>query len=255
MNTLPNNMPNKPKILIAVLSFNEAENIEATLNDLKKHNFGYDIVVIDDGSFDKTADIAKRNNVPVISHCINSGNYSNAAMTYFLYAYNNNYDILCQFDGDGQHQAEQLSKIIYPVAQGKLDVVIGSRFLEKKGFQSYFFRRLGINMFSKIDSKIIGTPLTDVTSGFRSYSKKIISFFGHVYKQELYDNTSQFLLITHYTGGKIGEVAIEMRARQAGNSLFNIWKSITFPLKGLVIVLGCILQKNILKGKLSSYEL
>lgn len=247
-------MNTKPKILIAVLSFNEAVNIETTLNDLKKYNFGYNIVVIDDGSNDKTADIAKKNGVPVVSHCINSGNYSNAAMTYFLYAYRNGYDILCQFDGDGQHQAEQLSQIINPVAEGKFDVVIGSRFLEKKGFQSFFLRRIGITLFSQIDTKITGTRLTDVTSGFRSYSKKVITFFGHVYKQELYDNTSQFLLITHYTGGKIAEVPIEMRARQGGTSLFNIWKSMTFPLKGVVIVLGCVLQKNILKGKLFKYE-
>lgn len=244
----------KPKILIAVLSFNEAVNIQATLEDLKKHNFGYDVVVIDDGSHDKTAEIAKKNGIPVVSHCINSGNYSNAAMTYFLYAYRNGYDILCQFDGDGQHQAAQLSKIIDPVADGRFDVVIGSRFLEKKGFQSFFLRRIGISMFSKIDSKITGVTLTDVTSGFRSYSRNIINFFGHVYKQELYDNTSQFLLITHYIGGKIGEVAIEMRARQGGTSLFNIWKSVTFPLKGLVIVLGCILQQKALKGKLYRYE-
>lgn len=244
----------KQKILIAVLSFNEAVNIEATLNDLKKHNFGYDIVVIDDGSNDRTADIARKNGVPVVSHCINSGNYSNAAMTYFLYAYRNGYDILCQFDGDGQHQAAQLNKIIDPVKNGELDVVIGSRFLEGKGFQSFFLRRIGISMFSKIDSKITETRLTDVTSGFRSYSRKVITFFGHVYKQELYDNTSQFLLITHYTGGKMGEVPIEMRARQGGTSLFNIWKSVTFPLKGLVIVLGCILQQQLLKGKLLKYE-
>lgn len=244
-------MQSKPKILIAVLSFNEAVNIEATLNDLQKNNFGYDVVVIDDGSNDQTAVIAKKKGVPVVSHCINSGNYSNAAMTYFLYAYRNNYDILCQFDGDGQHQALQLRSIIDPVAKGEFDVVIGSRFLEKKGFQSFFLRRIGISMFSKIDSNITGTKLTDVTSGFRSYSRKVISFFGHTYKQELYDNTSQFLLITHYIGGKITEVPIEMRERQGGTSLFDIWKSVTFPLKGLIIVLGCLLQEKKLRGKSS----
>lgn len=173
-------------------------------------------------------------------------------MTYFLYAYRNGYDILCQFDGDGQHQALQLRSIIDPVARGDFDVVIGSRFLEKKGFQSFFLRRIGISMFSKIDSNITGAKLTDVTSGFRSYSRKVINFFGHTYKQELYDNTSQFLLITHYIGGKMTEVPIEMRARQGGVSLFDVWKSITFPLKGLVIVLGCILQEKKLRGKSSS---
>ncbi len=86
----------------------------------------------------KTAAIAKKHGVPVVSHCINSGNYSNAAMSYFLYAYRNNYDILCQFDGDGQHQASQLEKLVSPVMRGEFDVVIGSRFLEKKGFQSFF---------------------------------------------------------------------------------------------------------------------
>lgn len=241
------------KVLIAVLSFNEGVNIEATLTDLKLHNTGFDVVVIDDGSNDKTAIIAKKMGIPVVSHCINSGNYSNAAMTYFLYAFRNGYDVLCQFDGDGQHRADLLSEIILPVCRGESDVVIGSRFLKRQGFQSYFFRRLGIQLFSWIDSSIIGQQLTDVTSGFRSYSRKIIEFYGQTYKQELYDNTTQFLLVTHFIGGKISEVPIEMRARQGGTSQFNLWKSVTFPLKGLVIVWSCWAQRLSLKGKVDRY--
>ena len=244
----------KKKILIAVLSFNEATNIERTLKDLNDNNFGFDIVVIDDGSYDQTATICKNLNVPVVSHCVNSGNYSNAAMTYFLYAYRNNYDVLCQFDGDGQHVASELHKIINPILNNETDVMIGSRFLEKEGFQSYFVRRLGIRLFSYIDSKITKQPLTDVTSGFRSYSKKVIYFFGHCFKQELYDNTSQFLILTHLGGGRISEVPIVMRPRVSGTSIFNIWKSISFPLKGLFIVAGCLLQKKIIKGKIQKYE-
>lgn len=242
------------RILVAVLSFNEARNIEKTLKDLSDHNCGFDIVVIDDGSNDKTAAICKALAIPVVSHCVNAGNYSNAAMTYFLYAFRNDYDVLCQFDGDGQHIASELPKILEPVCAGEADVMIGSRFLDRVGFQSYFFRRIGIRTFSVIDSYIIGNKLTDVTSGFRSYNKKVITFFGHVYKQELYDNTSQFLLLTHFIGGKIRETAIRMRPREHGTSVFNLWKSVTFPLKGIFIVLGCLVQRNLIANKSKNYE-
>jgi glycosyltransferase involved in cell wall biosynthesis len=242
-------------ILIAVLSFNEEANIERTLEDLKEHNFGYDVVVIDDGSNDRTGRICQRMGVPVVSHCINSGNYSNAAMTYFLYAYRNGYDVLCQFDGDGQHTASELPKILGPVLEGLADVVIGSRFLQQAGFKSFFARRMGIRLFSWIDSRVLGHPLTDVTSGFRSYSRKMIEFFGHHYKQELYDNTSQFLLTAHFIGARIEEVSTVMRPRQAGKSLFSPWKAATFPLKGALAILGCLLERGSLRKKAREYEL
>lgn len=153
------------KTLVAVIAYNEGQNISNVIKDLVDHNIGYDIVVIDNASTDHTTQVCKQKNIKVITHIVNTGGSFGTVMTYFRYAYENNYDILCQFDGDGQHMASELPKIINPVANNEADYMIGSRFLEKEGFQSYFFRRMGIRFFGLLDSIIIGHHVTDVTSG------------------------------------------------------------------------------------------
>lgn len=231
------------KILIAIIAFNEGENIRKTLKDLKSIGSDYDIVVIDNASSDHTVNICDEDGVDVIAHCVNTGGSAGTVMTYFLYAYENKYDILCQFDGDGQHIASELPKIIEPIAKGESDYVIGSRFIDNEGFQSYFFRRLGIKLFACLNSKIIGKSITDATSGFRAYGRNVMEFYAKYYKHEIYD-TSQLLLLSHFAGARIKEVPIEMRERMHGVSEYNLLNSISFPFKGLVNIIGCLLQKR-----------
>lgn len=232
------------KILIAVIAYNEEKNIANTLKDLIDHNIGYDIVVVDNGSYDNTVAIAKKMGVKCIRHCINSGGSNGTAVSYFLYAYQQGYDVLCQFDGDGQHQASELPKILSPVIAGQADCVIGSRFLEKTGFQSYFLRRIGIRIFSFLLSRMTSLQLTDITSGFRCYGPKVIRFYGHQYQNAIYDNMNQFLLLAHYSGAVITEAPVIMRPRVHGASEFNWWNGLFFPIKGLVTVLACYLQRK-----------
>lgn len=237
------------KILVAVIAYNEELNLKSTLKDLIDNNFGYDIIVIDNGSSDKTCEVAKNLNINVVSHCINSGSSMGTVMTYFLYSKKFNYDILCQFDGDGQHIALELKKIIIPIKENKADYVIGSRFIEKKGYQSMFFRRIGISLFSNIISRVIGYKITDVTSGFRAYNKNVFEFFALKYRHEIYD-TSQLLLISHFAGAKIIEVPCQMKNRKYGKSEFNLYRSIVYPIHGLITIIGCILQKKRYKNEL-----
>jgi len=234
------------KILIAVIAYNEEKNIGKVLQSLAEHNFGYDIVVIDNGSNDRTVEACRNMAVEVISHCVNSGSPFGTVMTYFMYAEKKDYDILCQFDGDGQHLATELPKIIDPILRNEADYVIGSRFIREEGFQSYFMRRLGIKLFAYIDSLIIGQKVTDVTSGFRAYGKKTIEFFAKYYKHEIYD-TSQLLLLSDSAGARIKEVPVVMKEREFGVSDFNFFNSVLFTLKGLINIVGCILQRNLIK--------
>jgi len=234
------------KILIAVIAYNEAQNIRRALEDLQSNNFGYDILVIDNGSSDNTSQIAKECGVDVLTHSINSGSSAGTLTSYFMYANKYNYDILCQFDGDGQHIASELHKIIDPVKNHNADYVIGSRFIEKEGYQSSFLRRIGISLFAVIDSKIIGVKITDITSGFRAYSRDIIKYFARYHKHEVYD-TSQLLLLSHFCGAKIKEVPVRMRERLYGESEFNFINSLSFPIKAMINVVGCILQRNQIK--------
>ena len=237
------------KILIAVIAYNEENSILGVISDLKQNNFGYDIVVIDNGSFDKTAEICRKNSISVISHCINDG-IDGTWKTFYKYAYENDYDIVCQFDGDGQHIASELNKIITPVINKEADRVIGSRFINNQGFQSYFIRRIGIRLFSNLISLFIGYKLYDITSGFLAMNRKIISFFANYYKNEISD-PNQGILLTHFIGAKIMEVPVKMKERKHGKSYYGLLNSIAYPLKGVVNIIGCLLLKNQIKKEWS----
>ena len=232
------------RVLIAVIAYNEEKNLSETLKDLKENGpRGVDIVVIDNGSSDQTPRVAQDAGVPVVSHCVNSGGSMGTVMSYFLYAHRNRYDCLCQFDGDGQHVAAELSKIIDPILSGQADYVIGSRFLQREGFQSYFFRRIGIRLFALLDSLVVGQSLSDVTSGFRAYGPRVIEFFARHHRHELSD-TNQLLLLSHFAGAKIREVPVIMRTRKHGVSEFRSMAAFVFPLKGVINILGCLLQRR-----------
>lgn len=237
------------RILIAVVAYNEEENIGPALDEIQALDKGYDLVVIDNGSSDSTVEICRKKGVPVISHCINTGGFHGTVPTYFIYAHRNNYDILCQFDGDAQHVASELHKIVEPVERGEADYVIGSRFLEKEGFQSYFVRRIGIRLFAWMSSALTGEMITDSTSGFRAYSRKTIEFYALHYRHEVHD-PAQMLILANFDGARLLEVPVLMRDRMHGVSEFaNPLRAAVFPLRGLVNIIGCMLQRKRFSGE------
>jgi len=231
------------KTLVSVIAYNEEQNLRNTLRELLDSKGGFDLVVVDNGSSDQTATVARQVGVPVLSHCVNSGGSMGTVTTYFTFAYQAGYDILCQFDGDGQHMAAELPKVIEPVRRGEADYVMGSRFLEKEGFQSTAVRRVGIRLFSWLDSWIVGQTVTDVTSGFRAYSRSVIEFFGHRFRHEIHD-TNQLLLLSHFAGARILEVPVRMRERVHGESEYDLLNAVAFPFKGLVNIGGVLLQRQ-----------
>ena len=240
------------KVLIAVIAYNEELNIQKTLQELIDQNtISYDIVVIDNGSKDRTKVLAEEMGISVVSHCINSGHSFGTVMTYFNYAHYHGYDVVVQFDGDGQHIAEELPKIIEPVING-YDYVIGSRFIEKKGFQSSGLRRFGIKLFSSIVSFLIGQKITDITSGARAYSRKVIKTFAKHYQHEIFD-TAQLLLVAYYSGAKIKECPIIMRDRLHGTSEYKPFFALGFIIKGLINIFGIRLQKSNLRKNGTQY--
>lgn len=231
------------RVLVAVIAYNEEKNLEKVLLELASDAPACDVVVIDNGSSDGTKLVAQKYGVPVVSHCTNSGGSMGTVMTYFMLASRQRYDCLCQFDGDGQHVASELKKIYEPVLQGQADYVIGSRFLEHRGFQSSFLRRIGIRLFAQMDSWVIGQKVTDVTSGFRAYSPRVYDFFAKYHRLELAD-TNQLLLLSYFAGARVREVPVVMRAREFGVSEFHSFAAISFPIKGVVNILGCLLQRK-----------
>jgi len=174
---------------------------------------------------------------------VNTGGGAGVIKTAFLYSYLMDYDIYCHMDGDNQHYASYLNKLIEPILYDKADIVIGSRFIEKKGFQSSLLRKIGIFSFSKLLSLLTKTELTDITSGFRAYNRKSINFFGKQYKHE-FEVCVQMLLISHFAGLRILEIPVIMKRRITGKSEISFINGLKFPFYAIINLIGALLQKK-----------
>jgi len=158
------------KITIGIPVFNEEKNIGQLINRLK--NITDSIIVCDDGSTDKTYEIVNKLGIIVVKHEKNMG-YGAAINTIFEKSKNIKSDVLVTFDGDGQHNIEDIEKLIRPIKENKADIVIGSRFLEKNN-EVPNYRRIGIHVITKVTNASIKQKLTDSQSGFRAYTNRVI---------------------------------------------------------------------------------
>lgn len=221
----------KARILIIIPAYNEEANILNTYKKImdynKNNNTNYDVLVINDGSTDNTEMFLKEFNVPHIKLIENLG-IGGAVQTGYKYAYENNYDIAVQFDGDGQHNVEYVKDIIDPIISGKYDLCIGSRFIlpDQEGFKSSKARRIGIKMISSLIKIFTGKKIYDPTSGFRAINKDIIKDFSSIYPMEYPEPISYIsLLRKNY---KIKEVSVVMNERTGGKSSIHTWKNIYY---------------------------
>ena len=224
------------KTVIIVPAYNEAENIENVLNDISKNCPGVDTVVINDCSTDATVETLERLGARYISLPVNLG-IGGGVQTGYIFARDNGYDIAVQFDGDGQHDAGYLHDLIEPLERGEADIAIGSRFIEKEGFQSTAMRRFGISFLSGLIRTISGVSVKDVTSGMRAANRKMIEFFADNYAQDYPE--PEAVLASGLAGAKIVEVPVKMRDRLGGESSISPLKSVYYMIKvTLAIILS-----------------
>ncbi len=234
------------KTIIIVPAYNEEKNIAAVIESLKKQNQEWDIIVINDCSDDNTGVIAESTGKAlVINLPINLG-IGGVVQLGFKYALRNNYDIALQFDGDGQHKASEIEKLLEPIKNGEADIVIGSRFCEKRdGYKSTASRRLGIKVFEIINSLLIKQKITDNTSGFRAYNKKTIEFLSNNYPSDYPEPETVVLLGRN--DFKIKEIYTEMQERKAGKSSIFGLKSFYYMIKVLLAIFMTAIRKKINK--------
>ena len=218
----------KMKVLVIVPAYNEQDNICKTVADIKENGGNIDYIVINDCSKDRTKDILRDNNITYLDLPINLG-IGGGVQSGYRYALENGYDIAIQFDGDGQHDAAYISKLIEPIKNNDADVVIGSRFIEKEGFQSSVLRRFGINFLSGLISILCGVKVRDVTSGMRAVNRKMIALFAEQYAQDYPE--PEAILASGMIGAKIKEVPVQMRERMSGQSSISAWKSVYYMIK------------------------
>lgn len=216
------------KCLIIIPAFNEADGISKLIDDLKENYTQYDYVIVNDGSTDSTKRLCREKNYNVINLPINLG-IGGAVQTGYKYARENDYDIAVQIDGDGQHNPMYIEAMLKRMEEENADIVIGSRFITKEGFQSSTMRRAGINLLSTLIKVCTGKRICDVTSGYRVVNKRFISIFSEDYSRDYPE--PEAIVTAVMWGGKLIEVPVVMNERETGTSSINWRKSFYYMIK------------------------
>lgn len=216
------------KTLIIIPAYNEEKSISGIVDNLIKNYPQFDYVIINDGSTDGTEKLCMKNGYNIVSLPINLG-IGGAVQTGYRYALKNGYDVAVQMDGDGQHDPAFLIDMLSMIATGEADAVIGSRFVNKEGFQSSATRRMGINFLSGLGKFLTGVRVKDITSGFRMVNKKLIKIYADDYPADYPEPEAMVIAAIH--GCKIKECPVIMRERENGTSSINFKRSIYYMIK------------------------
>jgi hypothetical protein len=234
--------PKSADLLVIIPAYNEGKAIVRVIEDLRGIDLEMDILVVNDGSADDTSAQARGTGKAMVVDLPKNLGIGGAVQTGFKYAARNGYRMAIQFDGDGQHLANEIPKLLTRLAQNGVNMVIGSRFLEKHaGFRSTFVRRQGIRLFEGVNSVLIGQRITDNTSGFRAYDQQAIEFLARNYPVDYPEPEAVILLGRN--GFRIAEVAALMRERQEGSSSIGGLKSAYYMIKVLLAILMTALRK------------
>jgi hypothetical protein len=233
----------EPRRLAIVPAFNEEESVGRVIDEIRAAEPSFVIVVIDDGSADRTAAVASERGAAVVSLPFNLG-IGGAMQTGFRYAFENDFDIAVQIDADGQHDPKELPKILAPVLSGEADLVVGSRFRdESRGtYRAPLLRRLGIQLFAAIVSLLIRQRVTDTTSGFRAVNRLGIKLFAADYPHDYPEVEATVMVFKHRL--RLKEVAVRMREREAGRSSIGALDSIYYMVKVLLAIFVSVFRRN-----------
>lgn len=226
------------KTIVIIPAYNEQDNIRNTLRDLRENAPDMDVLVMNDCSTDGTEAILQEEKVNHLRFPVNLG-IGGGVQAGYRYARNNGYDIAIQFDGDGQHEAKYLQALLEPILAGEADIAIGSRFVEREGFQSSGARRLGIGILSKLIRFLCGVKVQDVTSGMRAVNRRFIEEYAEHYAQDYPE--PEALLYAGMHGARIREVPVQMRERAGGKSSISALRSVYYMIKvSLALIIGRI---------------
>jgi glycosyltransferase involved in cell wall biosynthesis len=227
-------------VLVIVPAHNEQENIGHVVKEIKQNAPYADVLVINDGSSDATAEMAQRSGADVLNLPHNLG-IGGAVQAGIKFAWGCGYPFVVRVDGDGQHNAADISRLLSVVMQGQADVAIGARFCKnKETYRPPFARRLGIRMFSLLVSILVGRRVYDPTSGLKCMNREAIKFFIRRYPQDYPEVEAHILM--HKAGLKVVEIPVVMRPRQAGVSSIDALRSIYYMFKVSLATLIAALQ-------------
>ena len=222
------------KKLIIIPAYNESESIEYTIQSIAKNAPGFDYIIINDCSTDHTEQICRDKNFEYLTLPVNLG-IGGAVQTGYRYACEMGYDIIVQVDGDGQHDVRYLARMEEVMQHENADMVIGSRFIEREGFQSSAVRRIGIGFFTGLIKVLTGRTITDPTSGFRMVNRKTAEIFAEDYPRDYPEPESTVFLLCRKK--KVVEVPVIMHERTGGTSSIRFKKSVYYMVKVSLAIL------------------
>ena len=216
------------KKIIVIPAYNEEGNLEKTVRDIRENAPDFDYIIVNDCSTDNTLGMCREKGFSYLNLPVNLG-IGGAVQTGYRYAYYHGYDLAVQFDGDGQHSAKFLAQMATVLEETESDMVIGSRFIEKEGFQSSGLRRIGIRYFSLLIKLLTGKTVTDPTSGMRMINRKLLKKFTNEYPKDYPEPESVVTVLSEKH--KVTEIPVVMNEREEGISSISLRNSVYYMIK------------------------
>ena len=228
------------KTLIIIPAYNEEGSIARVIENIRRHVPEADMLVVNDGSQDRTARTARESGAMVINLPYNMG-IGSAVQSGFLFAKEKGYNFAVQVDGDGQHPPSEIPRLLAALDNG-VDMAIGSRFVQPTKYRPTFTRSLGIKIFSLLVSLIVGKKIYDTTSGFRAASRKAVLLLTETYPHDYPE--VEALITLHRNGMRFVEIPVEMNSRQAGKSSIGAKNAVYYMLKVTLAIFVAIIKRR-----------
>jgi glycosyltransferase involved in cell wall biosynthesis len=225
-----------------VPALNEEASVGRVIDEIRAFDPGFEIVVVDDGSVDRTADVARKRGARVVSLPFNL-EIGGAVQTGFRYALENGFDLAVRVDGDGQHDPAELARILEPVVRGEADIAVGSRFAETGGYRPSRSRRAGIRILAWTVSALVRQRMTDPTSGFQAVNRRGIRLFAADYPHDYPEVEAVVMVRRHRL--RLKEVPVRMRERSAGRSSITAFRSAYYMVKVLLAIFIGLVRRNV----------
>jgi glycosyltransferase involved in cell wall biosynthesis len=237
-------MPGSRSLLVVIPALNEEQSVGLVVKGVAAAVPDADILVVDDGSVDRTAEVAAAHGAAVISNVFTLG-VGGALRVGFRYALAHGHRALVQVDGDGQHDPGDIAAIVAELVDDRVPmVVIGARFAGKGNFDVPRLRGWAMRLLASYLSRVTGTHLTDVTSGFRAHNRAAIELFARNYPSDYLADTVESLVLASRAGGRVLQVPVEMHQRHFGTSSQSPLRASTYLLRvSFMLVLSIIRRR------------
>lgn len=233
-------------VVVIIPAYNEEDGIVQVIRRVRACLDNADIVVVDDGSTDATAQKVLEEDAIVLSLPFNLG-IGGAVQTGYKFAARGGYEIVARIDADGQHDASGLPRLIQAIQQGRADIVVGTRYAQDLGYRGSLPRLFGTKLFSTIASLAIKQRVTDATSGFMAVTREVAEYCAHEYPVDYPEVES--LITLHRAGFRISEIPVHMSPRAGGKSSINWTRAAYYMVKVLISILVGLLRRVAPKGR------